>query len=153
MWPHMTCMTDLLSWRRKQYNRGQQANNNCGLDITEVIFGQIHFVIWTNTFYNLDKYISQFGQIWFAHSRSWDQGKAAQGGKKGENVNCKPQGGEHNPYCSSYLTLSAFEVECGHDVTIANKKDNYDWNSTRCRNVFVRNDLVAKTWRLRWAIR
>ena len=27
--------------------------------------GQIHFTIWTNTFYNLDKCILQFGQIHF----------------------------------------------------------------------------------------
>ena len=29
-------------------------------------FGQIHFSIWTNTFFNLDKYISQFGEIHFS---------------------------------------------------------------------------------------
>ena len=48
------------------------ANNNfsgirCNLDKTFLLlqFGQIHFTIWTNTFYNLDKYFLQFGQINF----------------------------------------------------------------------------------------
>ena len=31
-------------------------------------FGQIHLAIWTNTFFNLDKYIWQFGQI---HLEIW----------------------------------------------------------------------------------
>ena len=36
---------------------------------TFLLFGQIHFVIWTNIFCDLDKYILWFGQIHFSSSQ------------------------------------------------------------------------------------